>query len=106
MRLEELKTTLAIQSSLLTATLHKLSGVGGEVETEINHFEMLPLKTMEDLNQLEAEMVDENQLRRLVGLPTCVDMLLNLLFHARPALAIRVDHQSMWRRSSDLPKIT
>ena len=48
MRLEELKTTLAIQSSLLTATLHKLSGVGGEVETEINHFEMLPLKTMEE----------------------------------------------------------
>ena len=65
MRLEELKTTLAIQSSLLTATLHKLSGVDGEVETEINHFETLPLKTMEDLNQLEDDVFGgvENHMR-------------------------------------------
>ena len=48
--------TQAIHYSLLTAILHKLGGVDSEVETEINHFETLPLKTMEDLNQLEADV--------------------------------------------------
>ena len=99
MRLEELKTTLAIQSSLLTATLHKLSGVGGEVETEINHFETLPLKTMEDLNQLEAEMVDENQLRRLVGLPTCVDQRSQLGWTINPCGAGPVIYHLKWHNN-------
>ena len=49
----------AIKSSLLTATLHKADGLDDEVEMENNHFEMQPLKTIEDLNQLEAEGIEE-----------------------------------------------
>ena len=61
-------------SSLLTAILRRLDGVDGDVDADINNFEMLPLRTMETLNRLEAESVDENHLKRLVGLPNCVDM--------------------------------
>ena len=46
----------------------------GEVDAEINHFEMLPLRSMEELNQFEAELVDEAKLKQLVGLPNCIDM--------------------------------
>ena len=71
---EEMKKTQAIHSSLLTAILRRLDGVDGDVDADINTFEMLPLRTMKALNQLEAELVDENHLKRLVGLTNCVDM--------------------------------
>ena len=63
----------AIHSRLLIAILYKLDRLDEEVETEVNRFEMLPLRTMEALNQLEAELVDESKLKQLVGLPNRVD---------------------------------
>ena len=50
-----------------------MDGFDEEVETEVNSFEMLPLRTIEALNQLEAELVNESKLNQLVGLPNRVD---------------------------------